>query len=58
MCMYDSYQTTLYKIAPGACLKSYGMNVARIVGISESVIQRASEMAAQFEKMAWNAVDR
>jgi len=41
--------TFLYKFSPGSCPKSYGMNVARLAGLPESVVKRASEMAQEFE---------
>ena len=30
--------TFLHKLAPGACPKSYGVNVARLAGLPESVL--------------------
>ncbi|TRY63020.1 hypothetical protein TCAL_00792 [Tigriopus californicus] len=38
----------LLKLTEGASESSFGMNVARLAGISESIIARAEEMAAQF----------
>jgi DNA mismatch repair protein MSH6 len=42
--------TFLYTYATGACPKSYGLNVARLAHLPESVIRRAAEKSAQFEK--------
>ncbi|KAJ1289623.1 hypothetical protein BS78_02G178900 [Paspalum vaginatum] len=41
--------TFLYRLTPGACPKSYGVNVARLAGIPASVLQRASEKSSEFE---------
>ena len=41
--------TFLYKLCPGACPKSYGVNVARLAGMPESVLQRASARSAELE---------
>eukprot|EP00850_Spirogloea_muscicola_P017997 SM000160S02538 [mRNA] locus=s160:118607:128498:+ [translate_table: standard] len=41
--------TFLYKLAEGACPKSYGINVARLAGMPESVICRAALRAAELE---------
>jgi DNA mismatch repair protein MSH6 len=46
----DDHQVTfLYKLVPGACSKSYGVNVARLAQLPTDVIERAQEMARQFE---------
>jgi DNA mismatch repair protein MSH6 len=42
--------TFLYKLIPGVCPKSYGMNVARLASMPESVIQKAEVKAAEFEQ--------
>ncbi|CAM6117172.1 unnamed protein product [Calypogeia fissa] len=39
----------LYKLAAGACPKSYGVNVARLAGMPESVLRRATERAEEIE---------
>ena len=39
----------LYKLAAGACPKSYGTNVAQLAGIPKSVVGRAAEFAAKLE---------
>ncbi|MEM6911449.1 MAG: DNA mismatch repair protein MutS [Verrucomicrobiota bacterium] len=39
----------LRKIVPGAADRSYGIQVARLAGIPESVIERARELLAQLE---------
>ncbi|TVU09494.1 hypothetical protein EJB05_42970, partial [Eragrostis curvula] len=36
-------------LTPGACPKSYGVNVARLAGIPASVLQRANEKSSDFE---------
>ena len=41
--------TFLYKLAAGACPKSYGTNVARLAGIPGPVVERAAEFAARIE---------
>lgn len=41
--------TFLYKVCPGACPKSYGVNVARLAGMPESILQRASACSAELE---------
>ena len=41
--------TFLYKLCPGACPKSYGVNVARLAGMPESIMQRASARSAELE---------
>jgi DNA mismatch repair protein MSH6 len=41
--------TFLYKLVMGACPKSYGVNVARLAGMPESILQRAGSRSAQLE---------
>ncbi|XP_052723779.1 uncharacterized protein LOC128193734 [Vigna angularis] len=41
--------TFLYRLTPGACPKSYGVNVARIVGLPTSVLQKAASKSREFE---------
>lgn len=41
--------TFLYKLCPGACPKSYGVNVARLAGMPESILQRASARSSELE---------
>ena len=41
--------TFLYKLLPGACPKSYGLNVARLAGLPEAVMRRAGAKSAEFE---------
>ena len=41
----------LYQITDGSCPKSYGMNVAKMAGLSSVVIDRAKTIATQFEKL-------
>ena len=42
--------TFLYKFVGGACPKSYGLNVARLAHLPESVILRAKERSEDFER--------
>ena len=41
--------TFLYTLTPGACPKSYGMNVGRLAGLPASVVARAAQCAARVE---------
>ena len=41
--------TFLYKLVAGACPKSYGTNVARLAGIPDKIVDRASEFAKMLE---------
>ncbi|ESW35166.1 hypothetical protein PHAVU_001G212500 [Phaseolus vulgaris] len=41
--------TFLYRLTPGACPKSYGVNVARIAGLPTSVLQKAAAKSGEFE---------
>ena len=41
--------TFLYKLADGACPKSYGTNVARLAGLAPPVVDRAAAIAADLE---------
>lgn len=41
--------TFLYKLSPGACPKSYGVNVARLAGMPEPILQRAGVRSAELE---------
>ncbi|KAI3980709.1 hypothetical protein MKX01_025274 [Papaver californicum] len=43
--------TFLYKLTPGACPKSYGVNVARLAGTPDSVLQKAAAMSREFERV-------
>jgi DNA mismatch repair protein MSH6 len=42
--------TFLYKLMPGVCPKSYGMNVAKMAGVHEAIVQRAEDIAMFFEE--------
>ncbi|GLJ19028.1 hypothetical protein SUGI_0341380 [Cryptomeria japonica] len=42
--------TFLYKITPGACPKSYGVNVARLAGMPDTILERAVKQSADFER--------
>ena len=39
----------LYKLAQGTCLKSYGVNVSRLAGIPDTILERAAKKSAEFE---------
>ena len=39
----------MYKLAKGACPRSYGVNVARLAGLPESVLQRATSFSSGME---------
>ncbi|KAH6813900.1 MUTS-like protein 6 [Perilla frutescens var. frutescens] len=39
----------LYKLTPGACPKSYGVNVARLAGLPDTVLKKAAAMSQEFE---------
>lgn len=41
--------TFLYRLSPGACPKSYGVNVARLAGIPDKVLQKAVAKSTEFE---------
>lgn len=43
--------TFLYKLAHDACPKSYGVNVARIAGLPETVLRRADTRSAEIESI-------
>ena len=42
--------TFLYNLTNGACPKSYGLNVARLAGLPDEIINRASSFARQLEE--------
>lgn len=42
--------TFLYNLTNGACPKSYGVNVARLAGLPDEVINRATSFARQLEE--------
>lgn len=42
--------TFLYKLTQGACPKSYGVNVARLAGLPESIVKRAAVVSSQTQK--------
>ena len=48
--------TFLYKHQTGACPKSYGMNVARLARLPDSVIRRAAAKSEQFEIALHSAI--
>lgn len=41
--------TFLYRLTPGACPKSYGVNVARLAGLPDGVLLRAAAKSEEFE---------
>ncbi|KAF9607275.1 hypothetical protein IFM89_033482 [Coptis chinensis] len=42
--------TFLYRLTPGACPKSYGVNVARLAGLPNSILQKAAAKSSEFEE--------
>lgn len=44
--------TFLYKLAEGACPKSYGTNVARLAGLPEVVVRRAAAISGAKEEVS------
>ena len=42
--------TFLYKLTLGACPKSYGVNVARLAGLPDQVVNCATAFARQLEE--------
>ncbi|PNW83581.1 hypothetical protein CHLRE_05g235750v5 [Chlamydomonas reinhardtii] len=42
--------TFLYRLSPGACPKSYGTNVARLAGLPPSVVARAAQVSATWDR--------
>jgi len=42
--------TFLYQMLQGSCPKSYGMNVAKMAGVPDSIVERAEQQASAFEK--------
>ncbi|XP_057782207.1 DNA mismatch repair protein MSH6 [Salvia miltiorrhiza] len=44
----------LYKLTPGACPKSYGVNVARLAGLPDTVLRKAAAMSQEFERTYGN----
>lgn len=41
--------TFLYKLAQGTCPKSYGVNVARLAGMPDTILERAAKKSTEFE---------
>ncbi|GAA0138288.1 DNA metabolism protein [Lithospermum erythrorhizon] len=41
--------TFLYRLTPGACPKSYGVNVARLAGLPDTVLRCAAAKSKEFE---------
>lgn len=39
----------LYKLKPGPCSASFGINVAKVTGIPETILIKAKEKASTFE---------
>ena len=46
----DHSITFLYTLGAGTCPKSFGINVARLAGLPEAVLQRAKRISAEFEE--------
>uniref|UniRef100_A0A0N5AJT6 DNA_MISMATCH_REPAIR_2 domain-containing protein n=1 Tax=Syphacia muris TaxID=451379 RepID=A0A0N5AJT6_9BILA len=49
--------TLLYRVVPGFAERSFGLNIASMVGIPESVIQTAEEMLKKLEKREVSETD-
>jgi DNA mismatch repair ATPase MutS len=47
--------TFLYRLVPGACPKSYGVNVARLAGLPAHVLAVAAAKAAELEAQSVDA---
>lgn len=47
--------TFSYKLAKGMCPKSYGINVARMVGLPEQVVALAAKKSEEFERALWQS---
>ncbi|WP_114417458.1 DNA mismatch repair protein MutS [Marinospirillum perlucidum] len=47
---YDQRLIFMHKVEPGPASQSYGLQVARLAGVPETVIQRARERLTQLEK--------
>ncbi|KAJ8900406.1 hypothetical protein K2173_025183 [Erythroxylum novogranatense] len=46
--------TFLYRLTPGVCPKSYGVNVARLAGIPVSVLKEATSKSRELETVCAN----
>lgn len=46
--------TFLYTLGQGVCPKSFGINVARLAGLPESVLNKAKANSQQFEEYCSN----
>jgi DNA mismatch repair protein MSH6 len=42
--------TFLYSLGEGTCPKSFGINVARLAGLPEGVLQKAKRVSSDFEQ--------
>ncbi len=51
----DSYITFLYTLGEGSCPKSFGINVARLAGLPEEVLEKAKRVSSSFEASMSNA---
>eukprot|EP01124_Arcella_intermedia_P022645 TRINITY_DN3422_c0_g1_i1.p1 TRINITY_DN3422_c0_g1~~TRINITY_DN3422_c0_g1_i1.p1 ORF type:complete len:1330 (-),score=396.77 TRINITY_DN3422_c0_g1_i1:200-4189(-) len=47
-----------YLLEPGACPRSYGMNVAAMANLPEEVIKRAAQKSEQFESLMQSKAER
>lgn len=50
----ESRITFLYTLGMGVCPKSFGINVARLAGLPESVLQKAKANSEKFEEYCSN----
>ena len=51
----DSNITFLYTLGEGGCPKSFGINVARLAGLPEEVLEKAKHVSSSFETSMSNA---
>jgi len=54
----ESNITFLYTLGEGGCPKSFGINVARLAGLPEEVLEKAKYVSASFEESMNNANSR
>jgi len=50
----DHMITFLYTLGEGSCPKSFGINVARLAGLPEEVLQSAKKKSCDFEAVMWD----
>ncbi|KAJ3114125.1 DNA mismatch repair protein msh6, partial [Nowakowskiella sp. JEL0407] len=50
--------TFLYRLTPGDCPKSYGMNVASMAGVFKEIVDKADKISADFEESHKSKMNR